>query len=126
VAGIHARDCIGAILFAAILNQLASDFNVIGEWCAGTQLFDPPFGNQIRKFAKPEHRNVDGVSFAGRRVFDEIPPASGTVILNERFAGLDFYPTPLRARPAVAVPYVAIHGRKPPRARTYATRPMEI
>jgi hypothetical protein len=31
-------------------------------------------------------------------------------MLNERLAGLDFYPTPVSAGPFVAVPYVAIHG----------------
>ncbi len=90
-ARLHRRD-----LFGAIFNKLASDFDVIRERCAGTQLFEPPFGNQIRKSPKPAGRNGDVVSCAGRRVFDEITLASGTVKLNERFAGLDFYAMPFR------------------------------
>ena len=41
-------------LFDATFNQFAADFDVIGEWCAGTQLPEPLFRNQIRKFPKAE------------------------------------------------------------------------
>jgi hypothetical protein len=112
VADLHARDCISAILFGAIFNQLASDFDVVWKWSAGAQFAEPLFSSQIRESPKAEYRNVDGVSFARRRVFDEITPASRAVMLNERFAGLDFYTTPFSASPAVAVPFVATHGNK--------------
>jgi len=108
----HACDCISAILFGAIFSQLVSDFDVIWKWSAGTEFAEPLFGNQIRESPKTEYRSVDGVSFARRRVFDEVTSASGTVMLNERFAGLDFYTTPFSAGPAVAAPFVASHGNK--------------
>jgi hypothetical protein len=98
-------------------NQLVANFDVIGEWRAWAQLPEPLFGNQIRQSPKAEYENVNGVSFAGRRVFDEITPASGTVILNERLTRLDLDSTPVSARPAMAVlPNFAIHGKLPPAA----------
>jgi hypothetical protein len=98
-------------LFDLIFNQFAADFDVMREWCAGTQLPDPLFSNQIRKFPEAKYRNVNSVSFAGLLVFDEITPASGTVMLNERFTGFDFYLPPPSAGPLMAVPCVAIHGK---------------
>src|ERR1019366_9446272 len=84
-------------------NQLVANFDVIGEWRAWAQLPEPLFGNQIRQSPKAEYENVNGVSFAGRRVFDEITPASGTVILNERLSRLDLDSTPRRAKTTQAV-----------------------
>jgi hypothetical protein len=96
--------------FDAILNQLGANLDVIGKWCAGTQLPEPLLGNLLRKFPKPEYRNVYRVLFARQRVFDEVASTSRTVPLNERFTGLDFYSTPFSDRPVVAVPYVAVDG----------------
>jgi len=98
-----------AILFDAIFNQFASDFNVEWEWRAGTQFRQPLSADRIRKSLKAEYRNVHGVSFAGRGVFYEVTPASRTMMLDERLAGFDFDLTPASARPFVAVPDVAIH-----------------
>ncbi len=41
--------------FDAILNQLGANLDVIGKWCAGTQLPEPLLGNLLRKFPKPEY-----------------------------------------------------------------------
>jgi len=44
-----------AILFDAIFNQLAADFNVEGERRAGTQFAEPLSANRIRKSPKAEY-----------------------------------------------------------------------
>jgi hypothetical protein len=51
------------------------------------------------------------VTLAGRQIFDEIPSTPGTVVLNERLAGFDFYAPAFDIRPIVAAPCLAkIHG----------------
>jgi len=83
----------------------------LGKRCAGAQLADPSFGNQFGEAPKIKYRDVNRVAFAARRIFDEITPASGTVVLNERFAGFDFYPPAFDTRPIVAAPcFAKIHG----------------
>jgi hypothetical protein len=45
----------GAILFDAIFNQLAADFNVEGERRAGTRFSQPLPANRIRKSPKAKY-----------------------------------------------------------------------
>jgi len=81
----------------------------MGKRCAGTQLADTSFGNQFGEAPKIKYTDVNRVAFAARRIFDEITPASGTVVLNERLAGLDLYLPAFAIRPIVAVPCIANH-----------------
>jgi len=79
---------------------------------SGTQLPKPSFSNQIGKSLKTEYRDINGVTLAGMGIFDEITPTTGTVVLNERLAGFDFYPPAFDNRPTMTAPSVAIHRKR--------------
>jgi hypothetical protein len=67
---------------------------------------------------------VNGVLFAGRRIFDKIAAASRAMILDERFSGVCFNAS--GCLPIVAVPSVAAHGRVTLRVEVLTTKFYEI
>jgi hypothetical protein len=83
----NSRACLGLqvglepILFGAVMRQPAPNFQIERRWLAGTQLVEPLSGDVIGKSVQGEHPDVDGVSFTGARVLDEITPTSGAVMV---------------------------------------------
>jgi hypothetical protein len=96
-------------LSRAIFDQSPAQIDVVGKRFAGTQLAKPSLGYKFGKPAKTEYRDVNRVTFASRRSFEKITPASGTAILDELIAGLDFHRPAFD--PIVAAPRVAIHRK---------------
>jgi hypothetical protein len=94
-----------------MLDQFSPDREVEWQRLAGTELIEPLFADVIGKLPEAEHRNVDRVSFAGRLVFGKIPLTSRTPMVDDRFTCLDFDSTPVGARPFVAAPRIAVHGK---------------
>ena len=102
-----------------IFDQSPAYFDIVSKRFSGTQLPEPSFSNQVGKSPKIKYRDVNSVTFACSGIFDEITPASGTVVLNERFAGFDFYLPAFDNRPTVAVPGVLIHRKQTPANAIY-------
>jgi hypothetical protein len=95
------------ILSNAIFDQSPAQIDVVGKRLTGAPLAKPLPGDEFRKPPKTECGNVNRVALAGRRSFQEITPASGAAMLDERIAGLDFYHPAFD--PVVAAPRVTIH-----------------
>jgi hypothetical protein len=93
----------------AILDQSPAQIDVVGKRLTGTPLSKPLLGDEFRKPAKTERRNINRVALASRRSFQEITPAPGTAMLDKRIAGLDFYHPAFD--PVVAAPRVVIHRK---------------
>ena len=93
----------------AILDQSPAQIDVVGKRFTGAPLAKPLLGDEFGKSPKTKYGNVNRVTLASRRSFQEITPASGTAVLDKRIAGLDFnHPA---FNPVVAAPRVAIHRK---------------
>jgi len=97
------------VLSNAIFDQSPAQIDVVWKRLAGTPLSKPLPGDEFGKPPKTKYGNVNRVTLASRRSFEEITPASGTAVLDERSAGFDFYHPAFD--PVVAAPRVAIHRK---------------
>ena len=102
-----------------IFDQSPAYFDVMSKCFSGTQLPEPSFSNQVGKSPKIKDRDINRITFADGGIFDEITPTTGTVVLNKRFAGFDFYPPAFDYRPTVTAPSLAIHRKQLPANAIY-------